>query len=299
MGATKTIGESGRKAPAGLPDEAVDFLQTQAPAAGPSVPGAAGRALRAAALWRAAPTARSPAERRGPPAGSPPRWESEWRTAGAPCDASGAPIRGTHGPYSVRSRSPRCHGNVNEGFRLPASGFRPKTRQRNYQSVPGRLQTEARASLVWRPTAVARLRQTASALAIVAGLVSWGGSNATLASRIRTVDVCFDPEEMFTIVAAARERAARMFETAEVQIAWRGRRCPANAIRVVQRRYTARSERPGALAYAMLSTRTVTLYYDRIRADVHSSLFEQLLAHVLVHEITISSSATTVNRPSA
>ena len=77
-----------------------------------------------------------------------------------------------------------------------------------------------------------------------------------------------------------------MFQAARVQIAWRGRRCPANAIRVVQRRYTARSERPGALAYAMLSTRTVTLYYDRIRADVHSSLFEHLLAHVLVHEIT-------------
>ena len=103
---------------------------------------------------------------------------------------------------------------------------------------------------------------------------------------MQRVIVCFDPEEMFTIVATARARATRMFQTARVQIAWRGQRCPAGAVRVVQRMYTPRSERPGALAYATLSTRTVTLYYDRIRADVHASLFEQLLAHVLVHEIT-------------
>lgn len=133
---------------------------------------------------------------------------------------------------------------------------------------------------------MACLRHTVCTLAIVFGLLSWGSSHATLESAKRSVVVCFDPEETFTTVAAARARAARMFETAGVQIAWRGRQCPVNGIRVLQRMYTPRSERPGALAYAMLSTRTVALYYDRIRADVHASQFERLLAHVLVHEIT-------------
>jgi hypothetical protein len=77
-----------------------------------------------------------------------------------------------------------------------------------------------------------------------------------------------------------------MFETAGVRIDWRGARCPVGAIRVVQRLYTVRQERPGALAYAMLSTRTVILYYDRMRADGLLWRFEHLLAHVLVHEIT-------------
>jgi hypothetical protein len=131
-----------------------------------------------------------------------------------------------------------------------------------------------------------RLRHAIWALAIVWGLVSWDSTVATVESRMQTVTVCFDPDDDYRIVLAARARAERMFEAAGVRIDWRGARCPAGAIRVVQRRYTAKRERPGALAHATLSTRTVTLYYDRMRADSLSWRLEHLLAHVLVHEIT-------------
>ena len=77
-----------------------------------------------------------------------------------------------------------------------------------------------------------------------------------------------------------------MFETAGVRIDWRRARCPNGAIRVVQQLRTQRRERPDALAYATLPTRTVTLSYDRMRADGRPWRFEHLLAHVLVHEIT-------------
>ena len=134
---------------------------------------------------------------------------------------------------------------------------------------------------------MARLRRTISSLAFISGLATSGAPAAPVqTSERQTVTVCIDPREDFHIITAARVRAERMFETAGVQIAWRGYRCPDRAIRVVLHMKTPRARIPHALAYALRSTQTVTIFYDRMRAAVESWRLERLLAHVLVHEIT-------------
>src|SRR5688572_5810883 len=126
---------------------------------------------------------------------------------------------------------------------------------------------------------MARLRRTISSLAFISGLATSGAPAAPLqTSERRTVTVCLNPLEDLRIFAAARAAADRMFETAGIRIAWRANRCPDRAIRVLLSLQTPSAERRHALAYASLSTQTVTIYYDRIKAEAESWRREYLLA---------------------
>jgi hypothetical protein len=122
-------------------------------------------------------------------------------------------------------------------------------------------------------------------LALAAGM-AWAGESV----NARTVAVCADQLRDFQTLQLAKAGASRIFATAGVQIQWHQRfACPKDAILVTFSQNTPRTDRPGALAYALPYEGThVVVFYDRMEHEQAGNpiFLRTLLAHVLVHEIT-------------
>ncbi len=91
----------------------------------------------------------------------------------------------------------------------------------------------------------------------------------------------------------ARALASEMFATVDVKINWRGgepsrsQLYPERAIVVEVVTDTPRELKPGALAFALpFEGVHIKVFYDRVQAATEPELTGNVLAHVLVHEIT-------------
>lgn len=105
--------------------------------------------------------------------------------------------------------------------------------------------------------------------------------------RERAVTVCMRAGPDAAAVFRAQAAASQIFAAVGVKLVWPSdtRRCAAPATGIVIRleANTPPDHHPGELAYAMPYERTtIVVFYDRVQA----ANVPQLLAHVLVHEIT-------------
>ena len=115
------------------------------------------------------------------------------------------------------------------------------------------------------------------------GLATTGFANPT-----QSVTVCLSgAREKY--VSASTKMASEIFATAGVEIDWRDAGdCPSssNVIKVTFSFYVRADYRPGALAYALpFEGTTINIFYNRI-ANRAPGWTPQLLAYVLVHELT-------------
>ena len=79
---------------------------------------------------------------------------------------------------------------------------------------------------------------------------------------------------------------SEMFAGIDVEIDWRSRDCPADAIHITLQMLTSPSQEPGALAYAMpYEGIHIMIFYDRVQKTVEPSRVPALMAHVIAHEI--------------
>ena len=91
------------------------------------------------------------------------------------------------------------------------------------------------------------------------------------------------------LLVRARDITQKMFAGIGVRIEWRhtGPSCPADALQVSLDSPTPASFYPYAFAYALPYEGThIHVFYDRVQAAVVPGRVQQLLAHVLAHEIT-------------
>jgi len=103
-----------------------------------------------------------------------------------------------------------------------------------------------------------------------------------------TVTVCLDGHPGF-ILTAASAIASTMFAAIDVNVVWRRvlTGCPADAILVSFKDQTPTEFLPGALAYALPYEGThICLLYDRVVQARETRQAANIMAHVLVHEIT-------------
>lgn len=97
-----------------------------------------------------------------------------------------------------------------------------------------------------------------------------------------------------SVLTPAQASAASMFESIGVQVLWDRTEEPASDgvhIRIEISTRSPRDSRPGALAFAHPYggyTRSITVFYDRIRDNAAGSITMEhaLFAHVLVHEMS-------------
>jgi len=113
---------------------------------------------------------------------------------------------------------------------------------------------------------------------------------AVQASQPGAVTVCMDRAAPISAIQA-QEIAGRVFARIGVALDWRRacRNCPAEAIVVAVTTNTPNGLLPGALAYSLPYEGThIGVFFDRVheRALHQIDLERDLLAHVLVHEIT-------------
>jgi hypothetical protein len=104
-------------------------------------------------------------------------------------------------------------------------------------------------------------------------------------SPVRRVTVCTAKGVDFE---RAQFIATRMFAGIGVRIAWHSERsCPSDAIRISLSYRTDRGFMPEALAYALpYEGIHIVVFYDRLHQCAQPNRLPDLLAHVMVHEIT-------------
>jgi len=124
------------------------------------------------------------------------------------------------------------------------------------------------------------------------GASAWAGETGE--ARVSSVTVCMDkggPD----VVSSAQIIASRVFGATALKINWvADRSCPASldAIKVRISHETRANLLPASLAYALPFEAThfegahIVVFYDRIKRPGRSVCAQQLLAYVLVHEIT-------------
>ncbi len=98
------------------------------------------------------------------------------------------------------------------------------------------------------------------------------------------VDHAIDP----WVIDRAQATASRMFAGIGVVIEWRGTRNCGDGLNIVIELSSTRPDfQPGALAEAFPYEKThIRVFYDRVQNSAEPRMLPQLLAHVLVHEIT-------------
>jgi hypothetical protein len=106
----------------------------------------------------------------------------------------------------------------------------------------------------------------------------------------REVSVCTEGDAAaLGAVLRAQTLVSKMFAEIGVAIDWQYglRNCSVDSIRVSVGRSTAKTLKPGALAYALPYEGThIEVFYDRISNNWEPAMVPAVLAHVLVHEIT-------------
>jgi hypothetical protein len=127
----------------------------------------------------------------------------------------------------------------------------------------------------------------AMVLAAVVGSSVWAKPVSQDSAPVITV--CMDQFTNASVAYRAQGEASRMFLAVPVRIAWSsGRACTAiDAIHVHLSDKTPAALNPGALAHALPYQGTyIEIFYDRVEAAAGPEILPNLLAHVLVHEIT-------------
>ena len=122
-----------------------------------------------------------------------------------------------------------------------------------------------------------------------AGLCVWA-DNPLAAGADRSVTVCMEIGPDGLIRTTAQPLISRIFAEIGVRIEWaRDRRaCITNAGIVVSLSYeTPRDKYPKAWAYALPYEKThIVVFYDRVQKTIGETGAKNLLAYVLVHELT-------------
>jgi hypothetical protein len=105
----------------------------------------------------------------------------------------------------------------------------------------------------------------------------------------KSVTVCMERGSGIGAGLEARAIASKMFATIGVTVSWHTGldHCPPQALKVSLSQTTPKSERPGAYGYALPYEGThIVVYYDRISQEQSKTAVPNVVAHVLVHEIT-------------
>lgn len=123
------------------------------------------------------------------------------------------------------------------------------------------------------------------AMAVAAEMTIQAGENK---KQKVTVYVQNDADVSDPVTNRAEELAASMFATIDVKIEWRNGEPSASssrqAIAIRLARNTPKTEKPGALAYAKPCEGVhIVVFWDRMEVGLIPT---ELLAHVMVHEIT-------------
>lgn len=105
----------------------------------------------------------------------------------------------------------------------------------------------------------------------------------------RAIVICMDRAMDPWMILRAQTTAARMFEAIGVTIDWRStHNCADERDIVIElRSATPQDYQPVVLAQALpYEGSHIRVFYDRVQNAAEPGIFSQLLAHVLVHEIT-------------
>ena len=123
-------------------------------------------------------------------------------------------------------------------------------------------------------------------LFVSAGVDAWATEAAL--SVVKRVDVCLSSGPAFQIAYGARRQAADVFAAVGVQIHWLAPDSCRNlrdSIRITIVAQAPEQEEAGALARAFPYEGVhINIYYDRVKEQCRCA--QQLLAYVMVHEIT-------------
>jgi hypothetical protein len=114
-------------------------------------------------------------------------------------------------------------------------------------------------------------------------------ANQPAVSAEPVIVICMDRAIDPWVIGRAQVTASRMFAGIGVFLQWRGtRNCGEGANIVIElRSATPRDFQPGDLAQAFPYEKThIRVFYDRVQSSAEPAMLAQLLAHVLVHEIT-------------
>lgn len=124
-----------------------------------------------------------------------------------------------------------------------------------------------------------------TAMAVIAGVAAQAREPGQAAER--KVTVCMDSDSIDpSVTLRAKGIASKMFSSVGVTLDWR-HNCPAEGIRISLSDHSLAKRLPNAFAYALPYEGThIVIFYDRIAVVAKPSNRPNVLAHVLVHEIT-------------
>ena len=100
--------------------------------------------------------------------------------------------------------------------------------------------------------------------------------------------VCMRRDTDFAVIYPAQMFAVKLFAEIGLKLRWRDS-CSASldVIKVAISNHTAESEHPGTVAYALpYEGSHIVVLYDRVKLGVPHTYVSQVLAYVLVHEIS-------------
>jgi hypothetical protein len=128
----------------------------------------------------------------------------------------------------------------------------------------------------------------AIAMATTIGVNSWGANQPSRAAGHRVI-VCTELPPAASDLPRAELIASKMFASTGVKLNWRLQAScpPGDIIQIGISVKSPANEFPGALAYALPYEGVhIVVFYDRISRLASGELRADVLAHVLVHEIT-------------
>jgi hypothetical protein len=101
---------------------------------------------------------------------------------------------------------------------------------------------------------------------------------------------CMSRDTDFAVIYPAQMFAIKLFAEIGLKLQWRAEdSCPSSVdvIKVSISKQTPRNQHPGAVAYALpYEGSHIVVLYDRVKLGVPHTYVSQVLAYVLVHEIT-------------
>jgi hypothetical protein len=130
--------------------------------------------------------------------------------------------------------------------------------------------------------------KTSVAAALFVGMSLWAGTIMPVPER--TVQVCMQRSGDLMAEGTAQAQASEIFARIGIRVVWRDPRSCRESdglIKISLRDRTPQTLRPNALAYALPYEGThIVVFYDRVQGIIASIGTRNLLAYVLVHELT-------------
>ena len=130
--------------------------------------------------------------------------------------------------------------------------------------------------------------KTSVPAALFAGMRLWAGTIRPVPER--TVQVCMQRSGDLMAEGTAQAVASEIFARIGIRVVWRDPRSCRESdgfIKISLRDRTPQTLRPNALAYALPYEGThIVVFYDRVQGIIASMGTRNLLAYVLVHELT-------------